>query len=93
MTRPPRSLHLLAVCATTSTLLGGCGGALRFRDQPVVWDVDDTSSIPEPEEVEYLKIKYFADIFFLRRAERALALRDREPAWNSNALEEVPDSS
>ncbi len=93
MRRPLPRPCVLAACIATGAMLAGCGGSLRFRDRPVVWNVDDTAAIPEPEEVEYLKIKYFADIFFLRRAERALALRDREPAWNTNALEEVPDSS
>lgn len=70
----------------------GCGGP-RFRDQHVVWSVDDMRSIEEPEEREYLRFQYFADIFALRRLEKALALPDREPAWDVNALEEVPDSS
>jgi len=78
----------------TATLAMGAGcGQLRFHDQPVVWKVDDARPIHEPEEREYFPIGYFADVLFMRRAERALALRDLEPAWNANALEEVPDST
>jgi len=70
----------------------GCSHA-RFRDQPVVWSVDDTRAIPEPEERDYLIKQYFADLFVMRRLERALTLPDQERAWNVNALEEVPDSA
>lgn len=83
-------LALLA-CGALSTV--GCAGSVRFADRPIVWAVDDTRTIPEPEEREYLKYQYFGDLFFLRRSQRALELRDLEPAWNANALEEVPDSS
>lgn len=78
--------------AIAIALGAGCGG-LRFRDQPVVWSVDDERAIHEPEEREYFALPYFADLFALRRLERAMALRDLEPAWNVNALEEVPDST
>jgi hypothetical protein len=71
----------------------GCGAGLVFKDQPAVWRLDDTRSIAEPKEREYLAIQYFADAFGMRTLERALELRDREPAWNANALEEVPDST
>lgn len=80
------------VVALTGLCLLGCGSA-RFRDQPVVWSLGDTRAIPEPEEREYLIKQYFADIFVMRRLERALTLPDEERAWNVNALEEVPDSS
>jgi hypothetical protein len=81
-----RILLLTAVCAL------GCGST-RFRDQPVVWSLGDTRAIPEPEEREYMIKQYFADIFVMRRLERALELPDEERAWNVNALEEVPDSA
>jgi len=95
------ALVALPVLAAASGLLGcllgclllGCGGSLRFADKATVWAVDDRKTIPEPEENEYLKIQYFADIFALRRSQRALEFHDREPAWNVNAMEEVPDSS
>lgn len=82
---------IAAIVLLTSGLIG-CASQ-RFRDQHIVWSVDDMRSIEEPEEREYLRIQYFADLFALRRLEKALALPDLEPAWNVNALEEVPDSS
>src|SRR5262245_20499830 len=86
--------QILTRSTFTALALTGAGcGSMRFRDAPVVWSVDDRANIAEPEEIEYLKYPYFADIFFMRRTERALELHDREPAWNVNALEEVPDSS
>jgi hypothetical protein len=74
-------------------LLGGCAHTPRFKDQPIVWKVDDDRNIPEPEENEYLKLRYFADIFGLRRLDRSLELRTPEPARNTNALDDVPDST
>lgn len=73
--------------------LSGCAHAPRFKDQPVVWRVDDARPTAEPEENEYLKLQYFADIIALRRLERTLELRDHEPAHNTNALDEAPDST
>ncbi|MBL8744189.1 MAG: hypothetical protein JNK04_23940, partial [Myxococcales bacterium] len=64
-----RSLAFAALC------LLGCGSS-RFREHPVVWSVDDARSIPEPSEREYLIKPYFADIFVMRRLERALTLPD-----------------
>jgi hypothetical protein len=83
----------LALLALAAPALGGCATGLRFKDQPVVWRVDDARHIPEPKENEYLKLQYFADIFFMRRLDRALELRDHEPAHDTNALDEVPDST
>ena len=74
-------------------VLTGCGGGLRFRDQPVIWRVDDARSIGEPQAREFLPVQWFTDLVVMRRLERALALPDLEPAWNVNALEEVPDST
>jgi hypothetical protein len=45
----------------------GCAHQPRFVDRPVVWQVDDAETIPEPDEEEYLKLQYFADVFALRR--------------------------
>lgn len=88
----PRSPLATVAFAIAAGSLMGCG-SLRFRDQPVVWAVDDARSIEEPEEREYLKLAYFADVFALRRLERTLALPNTEPAHNANAMEEVPDST
>ncbi len=76
-----------------AALLGGCAHAPRFKDQAPVWRVDDAHAIAEPEENEYLKLQYFADVFALRRLDRALELRDHEPAHNTNSLDEVPEST
>jgi hypothetical protein len=87
------SLARLAVFACAAMALGGCAHAVQFKDQAVVWKVDDAHPIAEPEENEYLKLQYFSDVFALRRLDRALELRDHEPAHNSNALDEAPDST
>ena len=75
-------------------MLAGCASTQpRFRDAPVVWAVDDKVSIEPPEENDYYRYPYMADVFLLRAATRALELHDYEPAWNTNALDEVPASS
>jgi hypothetical protein len=68
-------------------------GAPRFKDQPIVWQVDDGRNIPEPEENEFLALKYYGEIFATRRITRSLDIPNREPAHNTNALDEVPDST
>ncbi len=84
---------LAIVLASAASAATGCGSAVRFADRPPVWKIDDRKSIPEPEEIDFLKLSYFPDVFVLRRSERALAFKDDEPAHNTNALDEVPDSS
>lgn len=74
-------------------LTGGCGAAPVFRDQPPVWRVDDARSIAEPKERPFHVKPYFANVFVLDALDRALELRDEEPAWNTNSLDEVPNST
>ncbi|MEJ7730697.1 MAG: hypothetical protein WKG00_15950 [Polyangiaceae bacterium] len=83
----------LALLGAAALGLGGCASELRFKDQPVIWRVDDARHIAEPEENEYLKLQYFADIFAMRRLNRSLELHDHETAHDINALDEVPDST
>lgn len=59
----------------------------------MVWQVDDQKHIEEPEELPFDRYTTLADAFFLRRVTRLLELHDREPAHNTNALDEVPDST
>lgn len=74
-------------------LLAGCATPARFVDRPVVWAVDDARDIPPPEENDYYRYAYMADVFLFRAATRALEWHDEEPARNTNALDEVPDST
>jgi hypothetical protein len=91
MCHPKKWSALLATGAALA--LSGCGAAVRFRDAAPVWQVDDARDIPEPEEREYSPKKYFAEIFLVERLDRTLQLRDEEPAWNTNSLDEVPNST
>ncbi len=70
-----------------------CLSVGRFKDQPVVWRAADRRDIEEPEELPYDRVATLMDSFVLRRATRLLELHDREPARNTNALDEVPDST
>ncbi len=74
-------------------LAAGCASDHRFKDQPIVWQVDDDRDIAEPAEREYYAYPYFADVLVIDQASRALELHDDEPAHNINALGEVPDST
>lgn len=71
----------------------GCASAPRFEDTPVVWYSDDRRDIPQPEPRGFSHIQYVSDIVALRRATRALELPDLEPAHDTNALDEVPNST
>jgi hypothetical protein len=74
-------------------LVAACGGAPRFKDQPVVWTVDDRRDIAMPREVPFRPKRYFADVLALRQLTRLLQLKVRQPAKNTNALDELPDST
>jgi hypothetical protein len=92
-TRLHSSVIAVLVAALGSLGSTGCAAVPRFVDQGVVWKVDDTRQIEEPEEREFLVTQYAADILIMRRLERVFEVRGSQPAWNTNALDEVPDSS
>lgn len=89
----PRRASCIALGLSAGLLTSACASTVRFKDQPVIWEVDDARDIPEPEEREYLAYQYMADVFAMRRSERLLELRDHEPAHNVNSLDEVPNST
>lgn len=71
----------------------GCAPSKQFADEPIVWRMEDRQPIAEPEEREFNAKRYFADVLALERVPRALAFRGRRPARNTNAVDEVPDST
>jgi hypothetical protein len=90
MIRP--GLALLGAALGT-TLALACAPTARFRDAPPVVAVDDMGTIAEPETHEYLTYTYFSDILLFGRIDRVLRLPTSQPAEDTNALDEVPDSS
>jgi len=86
-------LGLTTLGLTLACLSSGCATTVRFKDQPVIWQVDDTRDIAEPEEREYFAYQYMPDALALRRSERLMEIRDEEPARNVNSLDEVPNST
>jgi hypothetical protein len=81
-------LAILVLLAAT-----GCGATPRFKDQPVVWRVGDARHIDEPAARPFQRTQYYANIFFRRRVQRLFELPTDRPAKNTNALDEVPDST
>lgn len=74
--------------------LSGCStSSYRFKDQPIVWKIEDNKTIAEPKKIELTMVEEHGSQFFTRRLTRLLELKDLEPARNTNALDEVPDSS
>lgn len=71
----------------------GCSTTPRFKDQPVTWKVYDNQDISEPKEFRPTAAEYFGGIFFTRRLTRLLELGDIEVAHNTNAIDELPDST
>lgn len=59
----------------------------------MAWRADDRRNIAEPEALPYDAVATTVDALLLRRLTRTLELRDLEPAHNTNALDEVPDST
>lgn len=74
-------------------VLSGCVSSPTFKDQPVVWRVNDRQNIAEPESNDFERIEYFGKVLVTGQIQRGLELRDTQPAGNSNALDEVPDST
>lgn len=83
------ALLVCAGCAATSAERP----AVRFADRPVVWVVDDRADIPRPSKRVYLKDTDYYDQVALHQVTRWLALPDRHPAGDINAVDEVPDST
>lgn len=80
-------------------LLTSCGGGspldeVRFHDVPVVWRVADDLDTPSPPKSRtFLRNLYFFQQSFVRPTERGLDMVVVGPAENTNALDEVPDST
>jgi hypothetical protein len=77
---------LLAACAGPAT------GA-RFRDQPPVQRSEDRRPIPMPRERPFLGVEYMANVMVFDPMVQSLDRPPREPAADTNALDEVPDST
>lgn len=80
-------------CSLLVSLLAGCVTVPTFKDQPVIWRVDDRQNMAQPESNEFDRMNYFGKVLFTRQVTRALSLPDKHPARNTNALDEVPDST
>jgi hypothetical protein len=82
----------LSMCLALSTCSACASGAL-FVDAPPVWQVDDERDIAEPKERPFDRSEYYAQIYFAERVDRELSLPTAEPAQNTNAYDEVPNST
>ena len=82
----------LVVLAAAATLIA-CAPKVRFADQPVVWHVQDRQDTDEPQENKFVRRQYWLDVYGMRRMNRALEFHGKTPAHNTNALDEVPNST
>ncbi len=76
--------------------LAGCVHAAipgRFADQPIVTASDDARGIPEPRVRRYFSRGDLADVLVVRPIWEVFDPRSRVPARDTNALDEVPDST
>jgi hypothetical protein len=92
----------LAVLATLAALLVGSGctaarsgaSAVRFANAPVVWEVNDRLDVPAaPAERVFARLLYHSDGYIFRAFTRALDVRAAARAADTNAIDEVPDST
>jgi hypothetical protein len=87
-----RSLALLVLVASCSH--GAPVSAVRFRNAPPVWRVNDRRPLAAaPAKHREYRLLYKIDGFAVRRATRALELRRPGVAQDINSLGEVPDST
>jgi hypothetical protein len=75
--------------------LTGCGAPVkaRFRDRPVVTHSDDRRAIDEPAEREFVPLPYMTDALLFDPIVNAVDRPTRTAAEDTNALDEVPDST
>jgi len=83
------TLLLVASCVTHAH----GPGRVRFADRPPVWRVDDRADIPKPRKRVYYKDTHSYDQNVIHVVTRALSLPVPVRAGNTNALDEVPDST
>lgn len=79
--------------ACLALLLAACATSPRFADTPIVWHDDDTRSIEAPEARKYVRPAYWIEVYGSRRLTRVLEFRGQRPAMNTNALDELPNST
>ena len=94
--RPPRPLVLMLLAIPACALYcGGCATRHQvvFTDGPVITRVDDTRDIPEPEELDFLRLSHLIDNLVLRQARLGLDPNPPWPARDVNRLGRVVDSS
>ena len=80
---------LLVACA----LAWSCAPSVRFADREILWAWHDDKPIPMPHKRSMCFMWQDADNGIFRPADRVLALDYLREARNTNALDEVPDSS
>ena len=87
------------IALATVVCLCACGapakvGALRFKNQPIVWKVNDRVNTPKkPKERTFARMLYHYDGFFHRRLTRLTEMRPARRAASVNAMDEAPDST
>lgn len=86
---------LVAVClAAVSCVTHAQGpGHVRFADHEPVWRVNDRHDIPRPRTRDFYKHTHYYDQDIIHVVTRALSLPVPVRAGNTNALDEVPDST
>jgi len=88
-----RARRAALATAVTAGALSCAAHQARFERPDIVWRVSDDAHIAEPEVDLYNRYTHYADALVFGRVDRALSLPDEEPARDTNALDEVPDSS
>ncbi len=76
-------------------MLAGCRSAVtaRFADRPIVQRSDDARPIAEPEERAFYAKFYLSDALVFNPMFDGLDRLPRGPAADTNAMDEVPDST
>ena len=93
VTRGEPGLLVLGLGLGLACACGHTPGTLRFHNEAPHWVVDDRSDIAEPKGNGAWNKLYFFDYDVTRPIDFVLAVPERRPAKNVNALGEVPDSA
>jgi hypothetical protein len=75
-------------------MISGCSQQkVAFRPEPIIWEMHDNMYIEPPQKRGYNRFAYTLDVYLNRQLDDLIDPVEPPPAMNTNALDEVPNSS
>jgi hypothetical protein len=91
--RNPGSIYAVILTISLALTIGCSQQKIAFKPDPVVWNVYDKAPNEQPKKRDYDRYAYSIDQLIHRQLDDLIDPVDPPPAMNTNALDEVPNSS